>query len=70
MRKSLIQRWQTKRGKHWIELYMDDMGFTYRGDDCGGNLGNIDLHQAKAKIQELLDSSALDGFHLYPVNHA
>lgn len=53
----LINRWQTRGGKYWYELYKDDQGFTYKSDNGGGNLGNITEYQAYTQI---LDKMAFD----------
>ena len=37
-----IKRWTSLRGKYWLELYKDDLGYTYRTDNGGGSLGKID----------------------------
>lgn len=40
MNKTLIARWQTRGGKHWVELFRhEDRSYTYTGNDCGGCLG-------------------------------
>ncbi len=37
---TLTERWESKSGKHWAELYTDGDGYMfYRGNGCGGNLG-------------------------------
>ena len=51
MNRTLVQRWQSRSGKHWIELYRDDLGFFYEGNDCGGNLGNVTEAQARDEIE-------------------
>jgi len=36
---NLVARWQTRGGKHWLELYrFENGGYFYRGNGCGGNL--------------------------------
>lgn len=37
--KHVVARWESQKGKHWLELYRDQMGHTYRQDGGGGNLG-------------------------------
>lgn len=68
MNKKLVAKWQSRRGKHYLELYQDEAGFTYTGDRCGGNLGNITLAQAidimETKIQ---DSKLYDGINMKSV---
>lgn len=37
-----IARWQTRGGKHWLELYRcENGGYFYRGNGCGGNLTSL-----------------------------
>lgn len=37
----LIARWESGRGKHWVNLYQDSGGCFYRCTNGGGNLGQI-----------------------------
>lgn len=37
--KRLVARWEVRGGKRFLELYADEWGYTYTGEDCGGNLG-------------------------------
>lgn len=46
MDKQLIARWESKRGKDWVELWHDEYGYSYKGNTCGGSLGNATLAQA------------------------
>ena len=41
-----IARWESGRGKHWIELFVDEGGYTYKGDGCSGVMGKFDSDQA------------------------
>jgi hypothetical protein len=36
--KTVVRRWQTKRGKRWYELKQDDHSYTFSGEDSGGVL--------------------------------
>lgn len=37
-----VARWESPRGAHRIALYSDALGYSYRGDGCGGVLGSMD----------------------------
>jgi hypothetical protein len=39
LNKVSIARWESRRGKYWVELFHDELGFTYRTESGGGNLG-------------------------------
>ena len=53
----LVNRWKTRGGRYWFELYRDEMGFTYKSDNGGGNLGNISEEQAYQDIlSRMIDS--------------
>lgn len=40
---NLVARWQTRGGKHWLELYrFENGGYFYRGNGCGGNLSKLE----------------------------
>jgi hypothetical protein len=39
--KTRVARWESRGGKHWLELYRDELGYTYRSSSGGGNLGNL-----------------------------
>jgi hypothetical protein len=42
-----IARWESRRGKHWVELVRHcDGSFGYTGDGSQGSLGKIDLDSA------------------------
>jgi hypothetical protein len=48
-----IARWESPRGKHWVELYQHTDGcFGYTGNQCGGNLGRITLEAAMNYMAE------------------
>lgn len=49
----IIGRWESKTGKHWVELYAD---CTYKSADAGGCLGNISQHAAIAAMQAKVDN--------------
>ena len=49
IRKALLARWSSKRGKHWIELFAEfgpegyDLlpSYSYTGDGCGRYIGTV-----------------------------
>ena len=40
--KRLVRKWTSLRGKYWVELYLDSLGYSYRMDNGGGSLGAVD----------------------------
>jgi hypothetical protein len=64
MTKTLVARWETRGKRYWYELYHDELGFTYTGRDCGGNLGTLGIECALARMGELIASDKLDGINL------
>ena len=57
-----IARWESPRGKHWVELYRhNDGSFGYTGPDCGGNLGRITLEKA----MEIMAQRTAEGAYLF-----
>lgn len=67
--KEKIARWQTRGGKYWYELYQDESGFTYRGDNAGGNLGDVSREEAIATIEKKVrDHKAIDGINMTRVS--
>ena len=41
-----IARWESLRGKYWVELYADVGGYSYKGDGCGGVLHPLENDDA------------------------
>lgn len=37
-----LARWQTRGGAHWVELYCDSYGYSYRARGAMGFLGKLD----------------------------
>jgi hypothetical protein len=56
MEKILQERWESRSGKHWVDLYTDRFGATYITPSGGGNLGNLSALEALVKMQERVDS--------------
>ena len=54
----LLTRWESRGGKYWFELYVenynDKPSYFYKGEGCGGNLGTITEKDAYARAQELI----------------
>jgi hypothetical protein len=53
---TLIARWESRSGKHWAELYHDGTAATYKGNDCGGCFGALDVATAITMMQSRVDS--------------
>jgi len=50
-----VARWESKSGKHWVDLYeyaYPDYGFFYKAPGAGGQLGKISRADAIAKMEE------------------
>ena len=46
MERHTLARWQSQRGRYWVELYADlqagkSASFSYRADNGGGNIGHV-----------------------------
>lgn len=68
MVKTLIARWETRGQRYWYELYRDNMGFTFRSEDGGGNLGYMALDTAMANIeQRVRDAKRFDNINMKQV---
>ena len=53
----VIARWESPRGKHWVELLaFENGGFCYRGNGCGGSMVQHSLPEAIAAMQEKVDT--------------
>jgi len=65
--RSVVARWQSRGGKHWVEMYQDQYGFGYRADGGGGSFGNVVFQQAWEKVQRVLQSYARSGIKLTAV---
>ena len=53
----VIARWESQRGKYWVELLeFDNGGFCYRASGAGGNLSQHTLTEAVAAVQEKVDA--------------
>jgi hypothetical protein len=52
---TILARWESPRGAHRVEVYRSEAGhFGYRGNGCGGSLGNISQDEAIAAVQNLV----------------
>lgn len=52
MEKTLVARWESCGGKDWVELWHDQLGYTYDGNGCGGSLGAATLEQAMTFMEQ------------------
>lgn len=50
--KVILGRWESTRGKHWVELYKDSLGYTYQSNNGGGNMGSLPDDQTAIKQLE------------------
>ncbi len=48
----LITRWQTKKGKNYLELLKDNYGYIYRGNNCGGALPKLNNDEEAIEYME------------------
>ena len=49
--KTLIAQWKSKSGKWYADLYQDDYGYGYCGNNCGGSLAAKTEAEAIAEIE-------------------
>jgi hypothetical protein len=52
----IIARWESRSGKHWVELEYDGIAAIYRGNGCGGCMGKMSQEQALTEMQKRVDS--------------
>lgn len=55
----LIARWESGKGKHWVNLYQDSGGCFYKANSAGGNLGPIGSEVAIREMERRVYSSGL-----------
>lgn len=55
MQRVVIARWESRRGKDWVELYQDRHGFGYEARMSCGWFGNATREQAMAEIQRQME---------------
>ena len=48
MERKLINRWESRTGKHWVELHQDRYGYNYTSETMGGCLGDVSRNEALA----------------------
>jgi hypothetical protein len=51
-----LARWESRSGKHWVELHHDGVAAIYKADDCGGCIGVKTEAEAVATMQAKVDS--------------
>lgn len=51
-----IARWESRSGKHWVDLYQHDPGYSYTSPDAGGLLADVSTKQAILQMQHRVDS--------------
>lgn len=47
----LVARWESRSGKHWVELRRVDGGYEYTAPGCGGYLGDIPEPAAVSEVE-------------------
>lgn len=57
MTETVVAKWESRGGRYWLILYRrEDGSFGYRGDGCGGNLGNTAEETAIAHCKTLVEN--------------
>jgi hypothetical protein len=46
MEKTVIARWESSRGKDWVNVYEHELGYGYDGNGCGGWFGDVTRQEA------------------------
>jgi hypothetical protein len=67
-----MARWASRGGKHWLELYLTDTGWSYRTDGGGGYIGRRDMtdEQVQAAVQRQIKAYKWSGINLIKQNPA
>jgi hypothetical protein len=52
MERTVIARWESKRGKDWLELYEDKHGMGYEANGAGGFLGKVTRERAIEDMEQ------------------
>ena len=53
----MTARWESRSGKHWVELVAyESGGYGYRSPGMGGCIGNVTEAEAIASIQSKVDA--------------
>jgi hypothetical protein len=62
----MVARWESPRGKYWIELFKDEKGgYTYRSTNGGGVMGT-DRAATYMKLYTMMDNASLiDGIRYH-----
>ena len=47
---TVIARWESRSGKHWVELATDGAAYRYRAPDAGGYLAEATKAEAMAEM--------------------
>jgi len=54
---TIVARWESRSGKHWVILQHSVNGYSYVANGCGGSLGPVESGVAAVTImQEKVDS--------------
>ncbi len=61
----MIARWETRGKKHWYELHKDTIGYWYRMDGGGGNLGPMTQESAISFLEtKIANAKQYDGINM------
>ena len=51
MERQVIARWESRRGKDWVELYKDQWGYGYAANGSGGFFGRVSETRALEEME-------------------
>ncbi len=40
MDRKMIARWESRGGAHWVEVFRDEYGYSYKANGAGGFIGS------------------------------
>jgi hypothetical protein len=60
--RTIVARWESRGGKCFRELYRDEYGYGYTGDDCGGFLGKMESDAVAIAAMESGPAAVLRGY--------
>lgn len=61
MEKKLIARWESQRCKDWVELWHDQYGYSYQGNNCGGSFGDAPLKL----VMKFMEQNTAEGMQVF-----
>lgn len=48
---TVVAKWESKSGKHWVTLTRDKHGYSFRAGGAGGYLGNVSESDAVKEME-------------------